>query len=116
MPLQTWYDQHPDWYAESKTLLASGDAYECERVSRDGKTGKVIMFKMPKEGTIEFDDIVKGHMAKKAEDIQDFAIVRSDGSPIFHIANVVDDPPSKSRLPQELCYGSSDPGYRQPLC
>ena len=49
------------------------------------------MFKMPKEGVIEFDDIVKGHMAKKAEDIQDFAIVRSDGSPIFHIANVVDD-------------------------
>jgi glutamyl-tRNA synthetase len=30
-------------------------------------------------------------MSKKAEDIQDFAIVRSDGSPIFHIANVVDD-------------------------
>ena len=72
-------------------LLASGDAYECERTSRDGKTGKVVMFKMPKEGVIEFDDIVKGHMAKKAEDIQDFAIVRSDGSPIFHIANVVDD-------------------------
>jgi glutamyl-tRNA synthetase len=72
-------------------LLASGDAYKCERTSRDGKTGEVIMFKMPKEGIIEFDDIVKGHMAKKAEDIQDFAIVRSDGSPIFHIANVVDD-------------------------
>ena len=72
-------------------LLASGDAYECERVSRDGKTGKVVMFRMPKEGVIEYDDIVKGHMAKKAEDIQDFAIVRSDGSPIFHIANVVDD-------------------------
>ena len=72
-------------------LLASGHAYKVERTSRDGKTGVVTMFKMPKEGTIEFDDIVKGHMAKKAEDIQDFAIVRSDGSPIFHIANVVDD-------------------------
>ncbi len=72
-------------------LLASGDAYKCERTSRDGKTGEVVMFKMPKEGVIEFDDIVKGRMAKKAEDIQDFAIVRSDGSPIFHIANVVDD-------------------------
>ena len=72
-------------------LLASGHAYKCERTSRDGKTGQVIMFKMPKEGVIEFDDIVKGKMAKKAEDIQDFAIVRSDGSPIFHIANVVDD-------------------------
>ena len=72
-------------------LLASGHAYKVERTSRDGKTGVVTMFRMPKEGTIEFDDIVKGHIAKKAEDIQDFAIVRSDGSPIFHIANVVDD-------------------------
>ena len=72
-------------------LLASGHAYKVEKTSRDGKTGVVTMFKMPKEGVIEYDDIVKGHMAKKAEDIQDFAIVRSDGSPIFHIANVVDD-------------------------
>ena len=72
-------------------LIASGHAYRCEKTSRDGKTGTVVMFRMPKEGVIEFDDIVKGHMAKKAEDIQDFAIVRSDGSPIFHIANVVDD-------------------------
>ena len=72
-------------------LLASGRAYKVEKTSRDGKTGVVTMFRMPKEGVIEFDDIVKGHMAKKAEDIQDFAIVRSDGSPIFHIANVVDD-------------------------
>ncbi len=72
-------------------LKRIGRAYEVEKTSRDGKTGIVTMFRMPKEGTIEFDDIVKGHMAKKAEDIQDFAIVRSDGSPIFHIANVVDD-------------------------
>ena len=72
-------------------LKRIGRAYEVEKTSRDGKTGIVTMFRMPKEGTIEFDDIVKGHMAKKAEDVQDFAIVRSDGSPIFHIANVVDD-------------------------
>ena len=72
-------------------LLESGHAYKVEKTSRDGKTGVVTMFRMPKDGVIEFDDIVKGHMAKKAEDIQDFAIVRSDGSPIFHIANVVDD-------------------------
>ena len=75
----------------AERLIAEGKAYRCERTSRDGKTGTVVMFRMPKEGVIEFDDIVKGHMAKKAEDIQDFAIVRSDGSPIFHLANVVDD-------------------------
>ena len=72
-------------------LLSSGHAYKVEKTSRDGKTGVVTMFRMPKEGVIEFDDIVKGRMSKKAEDVQDFAIVRSDGSPIFHIANVVDD-------------------------
>ncbi|MGN0854001.1 MAG: glutamate--tRNA ligase [Kiritimatiellia bacterium] len=72
-------------------LLARGHAYKVERTSRDGRTGVVTMFRMPREGVIEFDDIVKGRMAKKAEDIQDFAIVRSDGSPIFHLANVVDD-------------------------
>ena len=93
------YDEEAFYQTKNKSrhmeavekLIASGHAYKCERTSRDGKTGEVVMFKMPKEGVIEFDDIVKGKMAKKAEDIQDFAIVRSDGSPIFHIANVVDD-------------------------
>ncbi len=75
----------------AEQLIASGHAYRVERTSRDGKTGVVTMFRMPKEGEIVFDDLVKGRMAKKAEDIEDFAIVRSDGSPIFHLANVVDD-------------------------
>ena len=93
------YDEEPFYQtknaarhlAVAEQLLASGHAYKVERTSRDGKTGVVTMFRMPKEGVIEFDDIVKGHMAKKAEDVPDFAIVRSDGSPIFHLANVVDD-------------------------
>ena len=72
-------------------LLKDGRAYKMEKTSRDGKTGEVVMFRMPKEGIIAYDDLVKGHMEKKAEDVPDFAIVRSDGSPIFHIANVVDD-------------------------
>ncbi len=93
------YDEEPVYQTRNlqrhlesvKQLLSCGRAYECERTSRDGKTGKVIMFRMPKEGAIGYDDLVKGHMEKKAEDVPDFAIVRSDGSPIFHLANVVDD-------------------------
>ncbi len=93
------YDEEPFYQTKNvarhlecvEKLISIGRAYKIEKTSRDGKTGVVTMFRMPKEGVIEFDDIVKGHMAKKAEDIQDFAIVRSDGSPIFHIANVVDD-------------------------
>ncbi len=75
----------------AEQLLKSGHAYRAQRTSRDGKTGEVVMFRMPKTGTLAFDDIVKGRMEKKAEDTQDFAIIRSDGSPIFHLANVVDD-------------------------
>ncbi len=72
-------------------LLASGHAYKAEKATKDGKTGEVIIFRMPKEGVLAYDDLVKGHLEKKAEDTQDFVIVRSDGSPVFHIANVVDD-------------------------
>ena len=61
-------------------LLADGRAYKMEKTSRDGKTGEVVMVRMPKEGTIAFDDLVKGHMEKKAEDVPDFAIVRTSGA------------------------------------
>lgn len=83
------YQTHnlPDHRAAVEKLLASGHAYRAKK----GEGGECVLFRMPKEGTIEFQDLVKGRMHKKAEDLQDFVIVRSDGSPVFHIANVVDD-------------------------
>ena len=85
-----------DHLAAVERLLSSGAAYKAVKESVDPatgekKTGEVVLFRMPKEGVIEYTDLVKGKMRKKAEDTQDFVIVRSDGSPVFHIANVVDD-------------------------
>lgn len=40
---------------------------------------------------IAYTDIVKGLLAKPLDSMKDFVIVRSDGSPIFHLANVCDD-------------------------
>ena len=85
-----------DHLAAVETLLSSGAAYKAVKESANPATGErmkgeVVLFRMPKEGTIEFTDLVKGRMRKKAADTQDFVIVRSDGSPVFHIANVVDD-------------------------
>lgn len=71
----------------AERLLAEGRAY---RENKGGK-GDCVIFRMPKEGDVYFHDLVKGEMRKKAEDTQDFVIVRSDGSPVFHLANVVDD-------------------------
>ena len=75
----------------AEQLVRDGFAYKAEKTSKDGKTGEVIIFRMPKEGVLAYDDLVKGRIEKKAEDTQDFIIVRSDGSPVFHLANVVDD-------------------------
>ena len=68
-------------------MVAAGTAY---RENRDGK-GECIVCRMPKTGRVEFTDAVKGRIRKQAEDTQDFIIVRSDGTPVFHLANVVDD-------------------------
>jgi glutamyl-tRNA synthetase len=38
-----------------------------------------------------FEDIVKGTLSKPLDSIKDFVIMRGDGSPVFHMANVSDD-------------------------
>jgi glutamyl/glutaminyl-tRNA synthetase len=38
-----------------------------------------------------FTDLIKGELAKPLESMKDIIIVRSDGSPVFHLANVCDD-------------------------
>jgi glutamyl-tRNA synthetase len=40
---------------------------------------------------IFYKDIIKGELSKPLDGIKDLIIVRSDGSPVFHLANVVDD-------------------------
>ncbi len=38
-----------------------------------------------------YRDLVKGDLAKPLDSMRDFIIIRSDGSPVFHLANVQDD-------------------------
>jgi glutamyl-tRNA synthetase len=37
------------------------------------------------------EDLILGRRQKALDDLRDFVIVRGDGSPVFHLANVVDD-------------------------
>lgn len=78
----------PAHLASAEQLLSKGLAYKEDK----GGTGmgEAIIFRMP--GTdMEFHDEVKGDLKKKAEDMKDFVIVRSNGTPVFHLANIVDD-------------------------
>ena len=63
-----------------------------ETISKYLAEGKpyAIRFKVP-DGITEFDDIVHGKTSFKNSDIDDFVIMRSDGSPVYMIAVVVDD-------------------------
>ena len=78
----------PAHLAAAEALLKSGHAYR-EDKGGSGK-GECVMFRMP--GTdMAFHDEIKGDLRKAAADLKDFVVVRSDGAPVFHLANVVDD-------------------------
>jgi glutamyl-tRNA synthetase len=40
---------------------------------------------------IEFEDLVRGDMRFEADSVDDFVILRSDGTPTYHLASTVDD-------------------------
>ncbi len=66
-------------------LKDKGLAYE-----RDG----AVRFKMPREPVV-MNDLIAGTVTRELTDREaldpDFVIVRSDGNPVFHFVNVVDD-------------------------
>jgi glutamyl-tRNA synthetase len=51
----------------------------------------VVRFKTPLEGETEFHDLVYGPVTFKHETLDDFILLKSDGYPTYHLANVVDD-------------------------
>lgn len=71
-----------------KKLLKDGYAYE-----RNG----AVWFRIPSnrrdndEDRIRFYDLVRGEISVPTETIEDFVIVKSDGTPLFLFTNVVDD-------------------------
>jgi len=51
----------------------------------------VIRLKAPREGETVIEDLVQGRVAVKNEELDDFVLLRSDGSPTYMLAVVVDD-------------------------
>ena len=52
----------------------------------------VVRFKVPeRQGKIGYDDEVLGRIESSYDEIDDFVIVRSNGSPLYLLCNVVDD-------------------------
>ncbi|HSR88181.1 MAG TPA: glutamate--tRNA ligase family protein, partial [Pontiella sp.] len=74
--------------AAAAKLLDNGHAYMEDKGGLG--QGECVVFRMPGKD-ISFEDGIKGTLTKAAENMQDFVIVRSNGTPVFHLANVLDD-------------------------
>lgn len=61
------------------------------RIRLDEGQSYVIRLKVPLKGECEFEDAIKGHISVPWADIDDQILLKSDGQPTYHLANVVDD-------------------------
>jgi glutamyl-tRNA synthetase len=93
----------------AEQLMAGGVAYHCDctpeqvkaRVPaqtgydgycRDrGLTAGAIRFRVPDEGQTMVHDLIHGDVVFEHATVEDFVVVRTDGSPMFLLANAVDD-------------------------
>ncbi len=66
--------------AESDRRAAAGEPF-------------ALRFRVPRENaqSVRFTDAVYGEQIKSAADIEDFALLRSDGMPTYHLASCADD-------------------------
>lgn len=63
-----------------------------EEGKKRGKTEPfTVRFRTPEEERVEFEDLVFGKNVKGGVDIEDFVLLRSDGSPVYHMGVVADD-------------------------
>ncbi|MEE8490185.1 MAG: glutamate--tRNA ligase [Acidimicrobiia bacterium] len=51
----------------------------------------VLRLAVPRPGTTTFQDVVREEVSFDHEHVEDFVLLRSDGSPTYHLASTVDD-------------------------
>ena len=51
----------------------------------------VVRFRSPFEGQTSFHDLIRGEIVFKNSTLDDFVLLKSDGYPTYHLANIVDD-------------------------
>jgi glutamyl-tRNA synthetase len=75
------------WRRDEKSRVLSRD----ESDARAQKEPFAVRFKVPDEGMTRFEDGVYGVQERQYADIEDFALLRPDGSPLYNLSVVCDD-------------------------
>lgn len=63
---------------------------QIEKYKAEGRK-PTIRFRTPENESVEFDDMVRGHMQFDSNGVGDFVIVKADGIPVYNFAVVIDD-------------------------
>ncbi|MDZ7773266.1 MAG: glutamate--tRNA ligase [Balneolaceae bacterium] len=63
---------------------------EVDRLLEEGED-YVIRLKVPRRETVRFEDEVRGFVSFESKGLDDQVLLKSDGMPTYHLANVVDD-------------------------
>jgi glutamyl-tRNA synthetase len=83
--------------ARRESAMQAGHRPAYDRTCRDltgappGRTTHTLRFRTPLDGETVIDDLVKGPIVFQNVDLDDFIIMRSDGSPVYNFCVVVDD-------------------------
>jgi glutamyl-tRNA synthetase len=56
-----------------------------------GREGRALRFRTPAEGDTVVHDVIRGDVVFPNQAMDDFVCVKSDGQPLFALANVIDD-------------------------
>ncbi len=67
------------------------DGYCLHHQPEDPNAPHVVRFKNPKEGSVIFDDAVRGRIEISNSELDDLIIRRTDGSPTYNFCVVIDD-------------------------
>ena len=63
----------------------------CREKGLDASEKAVVRFKAPLTGTTVVEDVIKGNIVFQNDELDDFVICRSDGTPTYNFVVVVDD-------------------------
>lgn len=77
----------------SRNRLKNSIALSEEEVQKllDEKTPYAVRFKMPVDRTLGLVDIIRGNFAVNTNTLDDKVLVKNDGMPTYHFANIIDD-------------------------
>lgn len=78
---------------KSRNRLRNSIALSEEEVQKllDEKIPYVVRFKMPVNRTLGLVDIIRGNSAVNTDTLDDKVLVKNDGMPTYHFANIIDD-------------------------